>query len=248
MKKGDFIKIEFVGRLESGEIFDLTKEDLAKENNIHNPNIKYKPVTVIIGAGFVVPGLDKALTEMMVGDKKEVVVKPDEAFGIRNPELVRTIPEKAFEGKHIVPGMVVDFGNTRGRIQSMSAGRVRVDFNHPLAGKTLKYDVEIRECIEDQIQQVESILDFFGIEPKIYMVPGAYEIEADPSPQAKQKISSLILEYVNGVNRVRFVQSFDRNKSETKNDADKEGSKDDKKEESAKESRPHRPSKKKGVE
>src|SRR3989344_1454451 len=111
MEKGDFIKIDFVGKLESGEIFDLTKEDLAKENKIHNPNIKYKPIAVIIGAGFVVPGLDKALLDMKVGEKKEVAVKPEDGFGQRRLDLIRTVPEKAFEGKHIVPGMIVDFGN-----------------------------------------------------------------------------------------------------------------------------------------
>ncbi|MBI4895683.1 MAG: FKBP-type peptidyl-prolyl cis-trans isomerase [Candidatus Aenigmarchaeota archaeon] len=208
MQKGDFVKIDFIGKLESGEIFDLTDEKVAKENNIFNPSIKYKPVTVIIGAGFVVPGLEKALMDMTVGEKKEVSVKPEDAFGNRNPELIKTVPEKAFEGKHVVPGMIVDFGNTRGRIQSISAGRVRVDFNHPLAGKVLKYNVDLKEHIDDQIQQVEAVLDFFGIDPKIYMIPGAYEIEADPSPAVKSRVSSLVLEYVGGVKKVRFVQSY----------------------------------------
>lgn len=216
MQKGDFVKIDFIGKLESGEIFDLTDEKVAKENNIFNPSIKYKPVTVIIGAGFVVPGLEKALMDMTVGEKKEILVKPEDAFGSRNPELIKTVPEKAFEGKHVVPGMIVDFGNARGRIQSISSGRARVDFNHPLAGKVLKYQVELKEHIDDQIQQVEAILDFFGIEPKIYMIPGAYEIEADPSPAVKSRVSSLVLEYVGGVNKVRFVQNYTKKDNEEK--------------------------------
>ena len=172
--------------------------------------MKYKPVPVIIGAGFVVPGLDKALLDMSVGEKKEILVKPEDAFGQRNPDLVKTVPEKVFEGKHVIPGMIVDFGNSRGRVQSISSGRARIDFNHPLAGKILKYDLEVKEHIDDQIQQVEAILDFFGIEPKIYMVPGAYEIEADPAPNAKQRVSDLILKYVSGVNKVRFVQNYQK--------------------------------------
>ncbi len=216
MQKGDFVKIDFIGKLESGDIFDLTDEKIAKENNIYNPSIKYKPVTVIIGAGFVVPGLEKALMDMTVGEKKEILVKPEEAFGSRNPELIKTVPEKAFEGKHVVPGMIVDFGNSRGRIQSISSGRVRVDFNHPLAGKNLKYQVDLKEHIDDQIQQVEAILDFFGIEPKIYMIPGAYEIEADPSPAVKGRVSSLILEYIGGVSKVRFVQNYTKKEATEK--------------------------------
>ena len=216
MKKGDFIKIDFVGRLESGEIFDLTDDKIAKENNIHNPDVKYRPATVILGAGFVVPGLEKALLEMKPGEKKEILIKPDEAFGQRKPELIRTVPEKVFEGKHVVPGMIVDFGNSRGRVQSISAGRARIDFNHPLAGKTLKYEVEIKSHIDDQIQQVEAILDIFGIEPKIYLMSGTYEIEADAPPQIKEKISSLVLEYVDGVSKIRFVQSFEKKEENAK--------------------------------
>ncbi|MFH0837343.1 MAG: peptidylprolyl isomerase [Candidatus Aenigmatarchaeota archaeon] len=216
MKKGDFIKMDFVGKLESGEIFDLTDEKIAKENNIYNPKVKYKPATVILGAGFVVPGLEHALLEMKVGEKKEISVKPEDAFGQRNTELIRTVPEKVFEGKPVVPGMIVDFGDTRGRVQSISSGRARIDFNHPLAGKTLKYEIEIKEHIDDQIQQVEAVLDFFGIEPKIYLMSGHYEIEADASPPVKQKIASLILEYVEGVKKIRFVQSFEKKKENPK--------------------------------
>jgi FKBP-type peptidyl-prolyl cis-trans isomerase 2 len=220
MQKGDFVRIDFVGRLESREIFDLTKESLAKENNIHNPGIKYKPVPIIIGAGFVVPGLEKALLDMKTGEKKEITVKPEDGFGERKPELVRTVPEKAFENKKVVPGMVVDFGNNmRGRVQSMSAGRVRIDFNHPLAGKMLKYEVELKEHITDEIQQVEAILDFFGIEPKLYYTSGTFEIEAEIPPVLKKRISSLILQYVKDVNKIRFVQSFQKEENPTEENA-----------------------------
>ncbi|MBI5332905.1 MAG: peptidylprolyl isomerase [Candidatus Aenigmarchaeota archaeon] len=215
MKKGDFIKIDFIGRLESGEIFDLTDEKIAKDNNIYNPKLRYKPAVVILGAGFIVPGLEKALLEMKPGEKKEIIINPDEAFGQRNPELVKTVPEKVFEGKHVIPGMIVDFGNSRGRVQSISAGRARIDFNHPLAGKTLKFEVDVKQHIDDEIQKVEAILDFFGIEPKIYMIPGTYEIEADAPPQIKERISSLVLEYIDGVSKIRFVQTFSKQSLES---------------------------------
>ena len=68
MKKGDFIKISYTGRLESGEIFDITDENEAKKNGVFDEKMKYSHVTIIIGANFLVPGLDKA-----VEDRKSVV-------------------------------------------------------------------------------------------------------------------------------------------------------------------------------
>ena len=70
MNSGDFIRIDYVGKIkESGEIFDITKEDAAKQEGIYNPQFKYGPVPVIIDANFVLPGLNEVLKEMKVGDK-----------------------------------------------------------------------------------------------------------------------------------------------------------------------------------
>ena len=90
MKKGDFVKINYVGRLESGEIFDLTDIELAKKEKLFNEKVKYGPGPVILGEGFVVKGLEKALESMNSGDKKTLEVRPEEGFGERNPELITT--------------------------------------------------------------------------------------------------------------------------------------------------------------
>ena len=98
MKTGDFVKIDYIGRLESGEIFDLTYEDVAKKEKIHNEKIKYKPVSIIVGAGFVIPGLDKAISEMELNEKKKIKIAPEEGFGKRNPDMVKVVPKNAFKG------------------------------------------------------------------------------------------------------------------------------------------------------
>ena len=64
MKDEDFVNIDYVGRIkESGEIFDLTDAELAKESNIFNPQMKYGPVTVIIGAGHILKGLENKIKD-----------------------------------------------------------------------------------------------------------------------------------------------------------------------------------------
>ena len=214
MKKGDFIKIDYIGRLESGEIFDLTDEERAKKENIHNPKARYKPLPMIIGAGFVISGLDKALLDMSAGEKKTIEVKPEDGFGSREPELVKIFPEKYFDQK-VNPGMIIDFpdpsGTVRGRVQSVSAGRVRIDFNHPLAGKTLLYEVEIKEEIEQPEKRIEALLDFFDVQSKVSISGNEVEIEAKAPEAIKERISSLIFEYLD-FDKVKFSTTFEKQK------------------------------------
>jgi len=213
MQKGDFVKINYIGRLESGEIFDLTDEEMAKKEKIHNPNVKYGPVTIIIGAGFIVPGIEKAMIEMNVNDKKKIDVKPEEGFGQRDPKLIRTIPKSAFRKQKLepMPGMVVDFSGMKGRIQSADGGRVRVDFNNPLAGKVLHYEVEIKEKIEDPKDKVQSIFDFFGVlGANVKIENNEATIDSVKLPlELKNRISSLILEYAN-MSKVHFIETFEK--------------------------------------
>lgn len=211
MKKGDFIKINYIGRLESGEIFDLTDEKIAKKEKVFNPKVRYGPVTVIVGAGFIVPGLEKAIMDMKVGEKKEINIEPEKGFGKRDPKLIRTFPLKVFKNQKLdpFPGMIVDFSGTKGRIQSIDAGRVRVDFNNPLAGKKLHYEIEIVENIEKPEERVKSIFDFFGIKDvdvKIENKEVTIKTISLP-PQFKDKISSLIIEHMN-MDNVHFTETF----------------------------------------
>jgi FKBP-type peptidyl-prolyl cis-trans isomerase SlyD len=214
MNKGDFVRIEYVGRLESGEIFDVTSEEEAKKNNVYNKGIKYRAIPVIVDAGFVIKGLDKALKEMSPGEKKTVDIKPEDGFGQRDPRLVRVVPRKAFRDRSIepVPAMIVDFSGVKGRIQSVSAGRVMVDFNNPLAGKTLKYELEIREKIENTDDKIKAIFEFFGIDKITTKTENTVlDIETIRLPaEVKDRISSLIIEHITGIEKVRFLETYEK--------------------------------------
>ena len=149
--------------------------------------------------------------KMEVGDKKDIEVKPEDGFGQRDAKLVRTVPRKVFKDQKVEPrqGMIVDFGGMKGRIQSVDAGRIRVDFNNPLAGHVLKYHLEIKEKIEGDENKVKSILQFFGARDVVPVIKEkAVDIPAAIHPQLKQKISELILEYIKTIEKVNFVESF----------------------------------------
>ncbi len=110
MKEGDFVLVDFVGRIkETGEIFDLTIEEVARENGIHEPDFVYKPVPVIVGSHMIIKGVEDALMSMNVGEKRTITVKPEEGFGNRSEKLVRLIPISEFKKRDIdpYPGMPV---------------------------------------------------------------------------------------------------------------------------------------------
>jgi len=219
VKEGDFIRIDYVGKIsESGEIFDLTRESVAKEKGIYNPNLTYKPVPIIVGANFVVKGLEKKLKEMRVGERKKILVKPEEAFGNRSLKLIRLIPLSEFKRQKTdpYPGMIVTINNIRGRVLSVTGGRVRVDFNHPLSGKTLEYDVEIKEKIRSRIGKIKAVLEFFlkvGEDLDISFENKIVEIKTkkkDIPKELKKTIADTILKWIRNIKKIRFIQEYEQ--------------------------------------
>lgn len=214
MERGDFVRIDYVGRLENGEIFDLTIEEVARKEKVYSPKIKYRPLPVIVGAGFMIPGIDRALETLSVGEKKSVDVAPEDAFGNRDPKLVRVLPIKVFENVEPNQGMIVDFSGMKGRVQSVSGGRVTVDFNNPLAGRALKYELEVKEKIEGWESQIKSACEFFGIEnAEIKLSEKTVDIEASRLPDAvKDRIGRLVVDYVKPagakIEKVRFIDVY----------------------------------------
>jgi len=91
---------------------------------------------------------------------------------------------------------------------------VRVDFNHPLAGKKLIYNIEIIDKIEDKRDQLNAILEFFGINARQEIKGNQAEIEADLPSNTKQTISALIIKHITGIEEVKFIQIFRKREEE----------------------------------
>jgi len=219
MEKGDVIRINYIGRLENGEIFDLTYEDVAKKEKVHSSHIKYKPVPVIVGAGFVIPGVDNAIKGMKVNDKKSITVQPKEGFGERDPKLIHVVPQNTFKDQKVEPrqGMIVDFSGMKGRIQSVTGGRVRVDFNNPLAGKTLKYDIEIVEKIDDPVEKVKGVFEFFGFYGIDITIDKKEAVVKALIPQEmKKKLSMIVIENIPEVEKITYQESYEKKANDEK--------------------------------
>lgn len=151
-----FVKISYTGRVKEGPVFDTTNEKIARENGIFDEKRVYTALPVITGEKQVIQGLDEALEKMKPGDKKKVEISQEKGYGKRDPNLIRLVSRGVFKKQGItpIPGMTVELDGRHARIQTVSGGRVRVDFNHELAGRTLIFDVKIEKKAKDTREKI----------------------------------------------------------------------------------------------
>ena len=150
---------------DADRLYDTTNADAAKEAGIFNEKVTYAPMAYIVGSGSLYADLDAAIAGAEVGKEVEVTIPCEKAAGARNPRLIELHPIKEFYKNEInpYPGMSVSLGNRNGVVMSVGAGRVKVDFNNPLAGHDLKYEVTVVEEVTDPVEKAKCIMEMdFG--------------------------------------------------------------------------------------
>ena len=150
---------------DADRLYDTTNADAAKEAGIFNEKVTYAPMAYIIGSGSLYADLDAAIAGAEIGKETEVTIPCEKAAGARNPRLIELHPIKEFYKNEInpYPGMSVSLGNRNGVVMSVGAGRVKVDFNNPLAGHDLKYEVTVVEEVTDPVEKAKCIMEMdFG--------------------------------------------------------------------------------------
>ncbi len=162
IQKGDIIKLYYAGYVaETNELFDTNIEEVAKQHNKYNKDVKYEPITVIVGERHVIPGLDDALIGKEIGKEYVITIDAKDGFGERDSKLIKTLPLDQFKKQKInpYPGMILTYeSGHQAKIIAVSAGRVKVDFNHPLAGKKLRYMFKIIEKVDDLKEQFDGLI------------------------------------------------------------------------------------------
>ena len=155
------MKISYTGRIKEGKIFDTTREEVARKEDLFDEKRSYGLVPVVVGEKQVIQGLDDVLEDMKVGEEREIEVPPEKAYGQRNPNLIRLVPMKVFKQQKMtpIPGMAVELDGKVARIQTVAGGRVRVDFNPELAGKTVVYSVKLEEASETDEDKIKYLIE-----------------------------------------------------------------------------------------
>lgn len=147
---GDSVTVEFTGRLNDGTVFDTSRETVAEETELADaqPDREYSPLTVEIGTGQVIEGLEKALIGLEEGATPTVAIPPEKGYGEWTEEQVREYDVEEF--RQMVGGQTPEEGaylqtqdGNLAEIVRVGEEVVRVDFNHELAGEPLEFDIEI---------------------------------------------------------------------------------------------------------
>ena len=130
------VTLHFALKLENGDVVDSTFDK--------------QPATFKVGDGNLLPGFEVALYGFKAGDKRSLQIEPESAFGQPNPQNVQVMPRGQFQDMALSEGLLIIFNDAAnaelpGVVKAFDEQQVTIDFNHPLAGKTLSFDVEIIE-------------------------------------------------------------------------------------------------------
>lgn len=161
LQKDDFIIIDYTAKVkETNEVFDTTNEEISKKEHLHKEGEIYEPKLIVIGEGWMLKPLDEAFTTMEPAKPATVEIPPDKAFGPRDAEKVRRVPLRQLLAKDINPtiGARIEYGGKMATVRAMGAGRVLLDFNPPLAGKTLVYDVTVQKKLEGNEEKIAALI------------------------------------------------------------------------------------------
>lgn len=138
INKHKVVGINYVLKDDAGVILDQSKDG--------------QPLYYIQGIGNLIPGLEEELEGKAAGDVLNVSIAPEKAYGIKNEELIQQVPLEAFGGQEVKPGMQFTANNGDNQynvvVTAVSDSNVTVDANHPLAGATLHFDVEVKDVRE----------------------------------------------------------------------------------------------------
>ncbi len=223
LQKGDFVILDYTAKVkETGEVFDTTKEEVAKKERLYKEGEIYEPKLVVIGEGWVLKPLDESLTTMEVGKTATVEIPPEKAFGPRDPEKVKRVPLRHLTEKGVTPsiGMRVEHDNKLATVRAIGAGRVLLDFNPPLAGKTLVYEVTVNKKLETREEKIAALIHRriptvevekfkFNVKAKavsIEMPEEAFYLEG--VQVAKRGIALDIQKFFPEITTVKFTESF----------------------------------------
>ncbi len=225
VNKGDFIKVEMTGSsAETGEIFETTSEEAAREAGIWEEGRTYGSRLVIVGDGFVLRGLDERLPGTPFDEEVEIDIPPEEAFGERNAADVTMIPFRVLRSKGVNPyvGAELEIDGRQAVIRSIGAGRVQVDYNHPLAGRHIVYKLKVVEHITDEKDKIRALIGrrFLGIETSEFDIKKTKKKLRIGIPDqiffgeniqiAKRGVALDLLKYFEDIDEIEYYESIKR--------------------------------------
>jgi len=172
LKEKDFIEIAYTGRIkETNQVFDTTDINVAKKENIYNENFTYIPRIICVGQKHILQFIDKNLIGKKVNDSFILELTPENGFGLKDQNLVKVVSTNELREQKInpFPGLQLNASGLLGTVRSVNGGRTTIDFNHPLAGKNLVYEIKINKLITENKEKLVGLLNnLLGLNSKDY--------------------------------------------------------------------------------
>jgi FKBP-type peptidyl-prolyl cis-trans isomerase SlyD len=222
LEKGSLILADYTAKVkDTNEVFDTTREEEAKKTNYYDPTHKYQPRLVSIGEGWVLKGLDEALSNANVSDKLNVEVPPEKGFGKRDDSKIRMIPQRKLGDKadEVRVGDEIEIDTRRAIVRYIGSGRIQVDFNHRFAGKTLLYDVNVLKKLDSDSEKVVALINRrMGLDEsrvQINLTAPNLEIElpedaylAEGLQIVKRAVANDIFKFVPTIKNIKFIETY----------------------------------------
>ena len=212
IKKHDFVEMEYTGRIkEDSTIFDTTEEKVAKENGLYDKHADYSPVVICIGENNILKGLEEQMIGRETGKEYTFEISHDNAFGRKDAKLIQLIPTNKFRQQNIqpVPGLQLNIDGVFGVVKTVSGGRCLVDFNHPLAGKDLVYEVKIKKRIDDDKEKLNALLKMNlhikDAEIEIKEGTAGIKIKENMPKEAQEELKKIVERTIPNIKKVDFT-------------------------------------------
>jgi len=148
VKVGDTIAVDYIGTLDDGTVFDTSLEQVAKDNALFSPQRPYAPLEFTVGSGQMIPGFDNAVRGMKEGDTKKITLVPDDAYGEVREDLIVAVSGSQFTDAGITPEVGQSYQTAQdvvATVKAISGDTVIMDYNSPFAGKSLTFEITLRE-------------------------------------------------------------------------------------------------------
>lgn len=220
-KDGDFVEIEYsVLDATDNSVIETTDEKRARDAGIYHEHGKYGKKLVILGLNRVIPGLDRELRSMSVGQERKFTFKPEDAFGQRNEEYVRVmrVSDMRERGVDPKPGMRVDLDGVVATVRSVNSGRAVVDANHPYAGREIIYEVKVVGNPNTDDDKVKALSAAYSVEPSsVQLENGVLQLGYDEGVKKdeayfvdKRALISSVFETLKGVGSITVEERYRR--------------------------------------
>ncbi len=165
MESGAIVHIDYdLYNADNDELIETTREEVAKSADKHDANRTYEPLVTVIGDGRLIEGFEEHLSEAESDKDYKFDIPAEKAYGERDASAVEVISQTQLirnvrDPNSLAIDSPVEMGGRTGILKSLRAGRARIDFNHPLAGITLRYEYRIVKVVEDRAEKVQTLLE-----------------------------------------------------------------------------------------